>query len=189
ITAISNVAKALEGTGVPCIADGGIRFSGDISKALAAGAHTVMMGSMFAGTEEAPGEVILYQGRSYKSYRGMGSVGAMGRGSAILAGPDGVQRSVSVGEEIQPGVTLKAVAFDHITIDRGGATEDLYLDQSDAPPAADGTVPGTTAAPAAAPPASGQGVAISQLRQDIGFIPRLEGGRLSGLVVRPIGSA
>jgi IMP dehydrogenase len=71
ITAISNVSKALEGTGIPCIADGGIRFSGDISKALAAGASSVMMGSMFAGTEEAPGEVILYQGRSYKSYRGV----------------------------------------------------------------------------------------------------------------------
>ncbi|MEY4208587.1 MAG: dehydrogenase [Pseudomonadota bacterium] len=82
ITAISNVAKSLEGTGVPCIADGGIRFSGDISKALAAGASSVMMGSMFAGTEEAPGEVILYQGRSYKSYRGMGSLGAMTDGSA-----------------------------------------------------------------------------------------------------------
>lgn len=82
ITAISNVAQALEGTGVPCIADGGIRFSGDISKALAAGAHTVMMGSMFAGTDEAPGETILYQGRSYKSYRGMGSLGAMADGSA-----------------------------------------------------------------------------------------------------------
>jgi IMP dehydrogenase len=82
ITAISNVAEALEGTGVPCIADGGIRFSGDISKALAAGASAVMMGSMFAGTEEAPGEVILYQGRSYKSYRGMGSLGAMTDGSA-----------------------------------------------------------------------------------------------------------
>ncbi|HWT70756.1 MAG TPA: IMP dehydrogenase [Oxalicibacterium sp.] len=82
ITAISNVAQALEGTGVPCIADGGVRFSGDISKALAAGASTVMMGSMFAGTEEAPGEVILFQGRSYKSYRGMGSLGAMADGSA-----------------------------------------------------------------------------------------------------------
>ena len=82
ITAIANVAKALEGSGIPLIADGGIRYSGDISKAIAAGASTVMMGSMFAGTEEAPGEVILYQGRSYKEYRGMGSVGAMTDGSA-----------------------------------------------------------------------------------------------------------
>jgi IMP dehydrogenase len=82
ITAISNVAAALKSAGIPCIADGGIRYSGDISKALAAGASSVMMGSMFAGTEEAPGEVILYQGRSYKSYRGMGSLGAMSEGSA-----------------------------------------------------------------------------------------------------------
>ncbi|MEK8027905.1 MAG: hypothetical protein RLY78_587 [Pseudomonadota bacterium] len=82
ITAIDNVATALAGTGVPLIADGGIRYSGDISKAIAAGASTVMMGGMFAGTEEAPGEVILYQGRSYKSYRGMGSIGAMKAGSA-----------------------------------------------------------------------------------------------------------
>jgi IMP dehydrogenase len=82
ITAIEGVAKALAGSGVPLIADGGIRYSGDIAKALAAGAGTVMMGGMFAGTEEAPGEVILYQGRSYKSYRGMGSIGAMKAGSA-----------------------------------------------------------------------------------------------------------
>ncbi len=82
ITAVSNVAEALEGTGVPLIADGGVRFSGDLAKAIAAGANTVMMGGMFAGTDEAPGEIILYQGRSYKSYRGMGSLGAMGRGSA-----------------------------------------------------------------------------------------------------------
>ena len=82
ITAIDNVATALKGTGVPLIADGGIRYSGDIAKAIAAGAGTVMMGGMFAGTEEAPGEVILFQGRSYKSYRGMGSIGAMQQGSA-----------------------------------------------------------------------------------------------------------
>ncbi|AHB06163.1 MULTISPECIES: IMP dehydrogenase [Pandoraea] len=82
ITAIANVAEALKDTGVPLIADGGIRYSGDVAKALAAGAHTVMMGSMFSGTEEAPGEVFLYQGRSYKSYRGMGSVGAMKDGAA-----------------------------------------------------------------------------------------------------------
>jgi IMP dehydrogenase len=82
IMAIDNVATALRGSGIPLIADGGIRYSGDIAKALAAGAGTVMMGGMFAGTEEAPGEVILYQGRSYKSYRGMGSIGAMKAGSA-----------------------------------------------------------------------------------------------------------
>ena len=82
ITAIDNVATALRGSGIPLIADGGVRYSGDIAKAIAAGASTVMMGGMFAGTEEAPGEVILYQGRSYKSYRGMGSIGAMQQGSA-----------------------------------------------------------------------------------------------------------
>ena len=82
ISAISNVAEALQDSGVPLIADGGIRFSGDIAKALVAGAHAVMIGSMFAGTEEAPGEVELFQGRSYKSYRGMGSIAAMQKGSS-----------------------------------------------------------------------------------------------------------
>ncbi|OAM37001.1 IMP dehydrogenase [Eikenella sp. NML080894] len=82
LTAIHNVAEALKGTGVPLIADGGIRFSGDVAKALAAGASTVMLGGMFAGTDEAPGEIELYQGRSYKSYRGMGSLGAMSQGSS-----------------------------------------------------------------------------------------------------------
>ena len=81
LTAIHNVAEALKGTGVPLIADGGIRFSGDVAKALAAGASCVMLGGMFAGTDEAPGEIELYQGRSYKSYRGMGSLGAMSQGS------------------------------------------------------------------------------------------------------------
>ena len=81
ISAVANVAKALQGTGVPLIADGGIRFSGDIAKALVAGAHSVMMGGIFAGTEESPGEVELFQGASYKSYRGMGSVAAMAQGS------------------------------------------------------------------------------------------------------------
>jgi len=82
ITAISNVAEALKKHGIPFIADGGIRYSGDIAKAIAAGASSVMLGGMLAGTEEAPGEVELYQGRSYKSYRGMGSIGAMQKGSS-----------------------------------------------------------------------------------------------------------
>lgn len=82
ITAISDAAEAVAGTGIPVIADGGIRFSGDISKSIAAGASLVMVGSMLAGTEEAPGEIELYQGRSFKSYRGMGSLGAMAKGSS-----------------------------------------------------------------------------------------------------------
>ncbi len=82
ITAVDNVSTALRGTGVPMIADGGIRFSGDIAKAIAAGADAVMLGGLFAGTEDAPGETVLFQGRSYKSYRGMGSLGAMQQGSS-----------------------------------------------------------------------------------------------------------
>ncbi|MGC2164469.1 MAG: IMP dehydrogenase [Gallionella sp.] len=89
IAAIQNVAKALQGTGVPLIADGGIRYSGDISKAVAAGAHAVMLGGLFAGTEESPGEIELFQGRSYKSYRGMGSLGAMQQGSSDRYFQDG----------------------------------------------------------------------------------------------------
>src|SRR5437868_7402097 len=82
ITAIQHVAAALKDSGVPCVADGGIRYSGDIAKAIAAGAASVMLGSLFAGSEEAPGEIELFQGRSYKSYRGMGSIGAMQKGSS-----------------------------------------------------------------------------------------------------------
>jgi IMP dehydrogenase len=81
ITAIQVCARAAQEKGVPVIADGGIKFSGDITKAIAAGAHAVMIGSLFAGTEESPGETILYQGRTYKAYRGMGSLSAMARGS------------------------------------------------------------------------------------------------------------
>ena len=96
ISAVANVAEALADTNIPLIADGGIRFSGDISKALVAGAHSVMLGGMFAGTEEAPGEVELYQGRTYKSYRGMGSIGAMAQkqGSSVRSFQDS-----SVGSE------------------------------------------------------------------------------------------
>src|SRR5207245_182011 len=82
ITAIAEAARATRDSGVPVIADGGIKYSGDISKALAAGASAVMIGSMFAGTDESPGELILYQGRTFKSYRGMGSIGAMAAGSS-----------------------------------------------------------------------------------------------------------
>ena len=82
ITAIAECAKATRGTGVPLIADGGIKYSGDMTKAIAAGADCVMIGSLFAGTEESPGETILYQGRTFKSYRGMGSLGAMAQGSS-----------------------------------------------------------------------------------------------------------
>ncbi|MFT5888772.1 MAG: IMP dehydrogenase [Zhongshania sp.] len=104
ISAIANVAEALLGSGVPLIADGGIRFSGDLSKAVVAGAHCIMMGSMFAGTEEAPGEVELFQGRTYKSYRGMGSLGAMTKtqGSSdryFQSAEDGAEKLVPEGIE------------------------------------------------------------------------------------------
>jgi IMP dehydrogenase len=102
ITAIQNVAQALAGSGVPLIADGGIRFSGDIAKALAAGAHGAMLGGLFAGTEEAPGEIELFQGRSYKTYRGMGSLGAMQQGSSdryFQDAQDGTEKYVPEGVE------------------------------------------------------------------------------------------
>jgi IMP dehydrogenase len=109
ISAIANVAEALKGTGVPVIADGGIRFSGDVAKAIVAGASAVMMGSMFAGTEEAPGEVELYQGRTYKSYRGMGSLGAMSKtqGSSDRYFQDGSAAEKLVPEGIEGRVPYK----------------------------------------------------------------------------------
>lgn len=113
---------------------------------------------------------------------------ASGRGSAIVAGPDGIQKSIGVGEEVLPGVTLKAVAFDHITINRGGRPEDLFLTQDNAPAAA--SAPGGQPAPAIVAPGASSAPAIQagQLRNEIGFIPRIDGGRMTGLVVRPQGS-
>jgi IMP dehydrogenase len=107
ITAVQNVAAALEGTGVPLIADGGIRYSGDIAKAIAAGAQSVMLGGLFAGTEEAPGETELYQGRSYKSYRGMGSLGAMQQGSSDRYFQDGEGADKLVPEGVEGRVPYK----------------------------------------------------------------------------------
>jgi len=96
ITAIADIAEDMKKSGVPIIADGGIRYSGDIAKAIAAGAHTVMLGSLFAGTEESPGEVELFQGRSFKSYRGMGSVGAM---SQLHGSSDRYFQDVAAGND------------------------------------------------------------------------------------------
>ena len=109
ITAVANVAAALEGTGIPVIADGGIRYSGDMAKAIVAGAYSIMVGSMFAGTEEAPGEVELFQGRSYKSYRGMGSLGAMAgqQGSSDRYFQEGSEADKLVPEGIEGRVPYK----------------------------------------------------------------------------------
>ena len=104
VMAIDSVARALAGSGVPLIADGGVRFSGDLAKAIAAGADTVMMGGAFAGTEEAPGEVILYQGRTYKSYRGMGSIGAMQQGSADRYFQEGEASSAGSAKLVPEGI-------------------------------------------------------------------------------------
>ena len=109
ITAIMDASKAARGSGVPIVADGGIKFSGDITKAIAAGASTVMIGGLFAGTEESPGETILYQGRTYKSYRGMGSLGAMESGSADRYAMEGVERGKSVPEGIEGQVPYKGM--------------------------------------------------------------------------------
>lgn len=107
ISAVSNVAKAMKGRGITVIADGGLRYSGDIAKAIAAGAHAVMVGGLLAGTEESPGEVELYQGRSYKSYRGMGSLGAMSAGSADRYFQGGQKAEKYVPEGIEGRVPYK----------------------------------------------------------------------------------
>ena len=116
VTAVDNVVRALEGTGVPVIADGGLRYSGDVAKVLVAGAHTVMIGGLFAGTDESPGEVEIYQGRSYKSYRGMGSLGAMERGSADRYG----QGSVKEARKFVPEGVEGRVPY------RGGLTNSIF---------------------------------------------------------------
>ena len=107
ITAVANVADALADSGVCVIADGGIRFSGDITKAIAAGAHAVMIGSLLAGTDEAPGQIELYQGRSYKTYRGMGSLGAMGEGSSDRYFQEGASTEKLVPEGVEGRVPYK----------------------------------------------------------------------------------
>jgi len=107
VTAIVEASRAAKGTGVPIIADGGVKYSGDITKAIAAGASVVMMGGLFAGTEEAPGETILYQGRTFKSYRGMGSLGAMEAGSADRYSQETADRGKSVPEGVEGRVPYK----------------------------------------------------------------------------------
>jgi IMP dehydrogenase len=122
ISAVANVAAALEGTGIPVIADGGVRFSGDMAKAIAAGAHCIMVGSMLAGTEEAPGEVELFQGRSYKSYRGMGSLGAMAQpqGSGDRYFQEGADPDKLVPEGIEGRVPYKGTLVRVISQMMGG---------------------------------------------------------------------
>jgi IMP dehydrogenase len=120
LTAIANVSDALAKTDVPLIADGGIRFSGDIAKAIAAGAHTVMVGSLLAGTDESPGEIEIYQGRSYKSYRGMGSLGAMGEGSSDRYFQEGAARDKLVPEGVEGRVPYKGPMVNIINQLMGG---------------------------------------------------------------------
>lgn len=121
ITAIIECVAAAKGSGVPIIADGGVKFSGDVAKAIASGADSVMIGSLFAGTEEAPGEVILYQGRNFKTYRGMGSIGAMKKGSSDRYSQEGtVADSKYVPEGIEGRVAYKGTLADMVTQLVGG---------------------------------------------------------------------
>jgi IMP dehydrogenase len=121
ISAIVECVAAAAGSGVPVIADGGIKFSGDVAKAIAAGADSVMIGSLFAGTEEAPGEVILFQGRNFKTYRGMGSIGAMKKGSSDRYSQEGtVSDAKYVPEGIEGRVAYKGTVADMVTQLVGG---------------------------------------------------------------------
>jgi IMP dehydrogenase len=122
VTAVDNVVSALEGTGVPVIADGGLRYSGDIAKVIVAGAHAVMIGGLFAGTDESPGEVEIYQGRSYKSYRGMGSLGAMSgqQGSSDRYFQEDTRKDKLVPEGIEGRVPYKGPLVNVITQLTGG---------------------------------------------------------------------
>jgi len=127
ITAVANVNEALAGTGVPLIADGGLRYSGDIAKVIAAGANTVMIGGLFAGTDEAPGEVEIYQGRSYKSYRGMGSLAAMGakEGSSDRYFQEGTEKDKLVPEGIEGRVPYKGSVLNVIAQLLGGLASSM----------------------------------------------------------------
>ncbi|MGH9771410.1 MAG: IMP dehydrogenase, partial [Candidatus Acidiferrales bacterium] len=120
ITAILEAARAARPAGIPVIADGGVKFSGDVTKAIAAGASSVMIGSLFAGTEESPGETILYQGRSFKSYRGMGSLGAMESGSGDRYAQEGQAPAKMVAEGIEGRVPYKGMLTEVVTQLVGG---------------------------------------------------------------------
>ena len=127
ITAIVEASRACRELGVPCIADGGIKYSGDVAKAIAAGADAVMIGSLFAGTEEAPGETIFYQGRTFKTYRGMGSLGAMKQGSKDRYFQEGKDDTKLVPEGIEGQVPYKGKVADLVTQLMGGLRAGMGL--------------------------------------------------------------
>jgi IMP dehydrogenase len=120
VTAIQSCVKATQNSGIPLISDGGVKFSGDVAKAIAAGADIVMIGSLFAGTEEAPGELILFQGRSFKTYRGMGSIGAMREGSRDRYAQETAMESKLVPEGIEGRVPYKGTMAEMVTQLVGG---------------------------------------------------------------------
>ncbi|MDE7255970.1 MAG: IMP dehydrogenase, partial [Helicobacter sp.] len=134
ISAIAEVASIAHQHHVPVIADGGIKYSGDVAKALAAGASSVMLGGMLAGTEEAPGEIVMYQGRQYKSYRGMGSIGAMSKGSKDRYFQDGLASDKLVPEGIEGRVPFRGKVADVLHQILGGVRSSMgYLGSKDIP--------------------------------------------------------